>query len=389
MDVKLKQKNSKPSSNTGHLCGREGCNYFNLRPKTVIGLITSALVFYLLCFLNVAVRVHRLDHIEKNNFIEKRDIARTTKYESTVDHKSIGNGDIGIEQKKNNKNPGGKSKEHINVSAALSKVANSNNDNIIAVNQTLQTIRAEETKSKPEKKKEERMSRSKTRGFKPKPHGHMVSPEIIITETTNSKNGDQSSARQNVPRVQILTAFLEVTDRSAWSSKPLPVRNVTAEDLGKVQYPKLSSCSKLSEQWPVDEFPNDDPFLPWIHDVFPTDDGRFIQFVAQNRRRCHTGTTEEEERILNHNAPQIALFQHVPLKDWKTQHFKHRDTAFALTKMPIPRVRIRVSFAVSSLLGMSPFLNSTTTTSGLHLRRDNELCFMNMGEIITKSKRHN
>jgi hypothetical protein len=42
----------------------------------------------------------------------------------------------------------------------------------------------------------------------------------------------------------------------------------------------------LPEQWPVDEYPDADPFLPWIHDVFPTDDGKLIQFVAQNKRRC-------------------------------------------------------------------------------------------------------
>jgi len=47
---------------------------------------------------------------------------------------------------------------------------------------------------------------------------------------------------------------------------------------------------------------------------FFSDDGKFIQFVAQNRRRCHTGTTAEEKEILHLTQPNIALFQHVPVK---------------------------------------------------------------------------
>lgn len=130
-------------------------------------------------------------------------------------------------------------------------------------------------------------------------------------ETNEKDEGDDEKTSTND---QILTAYIENTDRSAWDTRPLPVRNVKAEDLVKTEFPKLGSCSKLPEQWPVDDYPDADPFLPWIHDVFPTEDGKFIQFVAQNRRRCHTGKTEEEQEILDHNEPQVALFQHVPLK---------------------------------------------------------------------------
>jgi Glycosyltransferase family 92 len=50
----------------------------------------------------------------------------------------------------------------------------------------------------------------------------------------------------------------------------------------------------------------------WIHDVFPTDNGKYVQFVAQNKRRCQTGTTPDQVETLEKMQPQIALFQHVP-----------------------------------------------------------------------------
>ena len=137
-------------------------------------------------------------------------------------------------------------------------------------------------------------------------------------EKSASQNDEQDDDETSTDN-QILTAYIEITDRSAWDTRPLPVRNVKAEDLIKTEFPKLGSCSKLPEQWPVDDYPDADPFLPWIHDVFPTEDGKFIQFVAQNRRRCHTGTTEEEKLILDHNGPQVALFQHVPLKKLESE----------------------------------------------------------------------
>jgi hypothetical protein len=157
--------------------------------------------------------------------------------------------------------------------------------------------------------------------FHPNPHGHLVSPNILLTNnegtTTAFSRASGPSDTLNsrtVPHDQVLTAYLEPIDRSAWNVKPLPVRTVKADDLTEQRFPKLNSCYKLPEQWPVDDYPHDDPFLPWIHDVFPTEDGKFIQFVAQNLQRCHTGTTDEEEAILEHTAPQVALFQHVALK---------------------------------------------------------------------------
>jgi len=112
---------------------------------------------------------------------------------------------------------------------------------------------------------------------------------------------------------RVLTAYLEPIHQSDWQTKPLPKRNTTASSLKEKTYPGVTSCTKLPEQWPVDEPPtDDDPFLPWIHDVFPTADGEYIQFVAQNRRRCQSGRAFSElKKFLQ---PNIALFQHVPVK---------------------------------------------------------------------------
>jgi hypothetical protein len=155
--------------------------------------------------------------------------------------------------------------------------------------------------------------------FQPNPHGHLVTPNVYLANIDDKASLSTSEATVTLssrimPRDQILTAYLEPIDKSTWDVKPLPVRTVKSNDLTERSFPKLNSCYKLPEQWPVDDYPDDDPFLPWIHDVFPTEDGKYIQFVAQNLQRCHTGTTDEEVAILEHTAPQVALFQHVPVK---------------------------------------------------------------------------
>ena len=119
------------------------------------------------------------------------------------------------------------------------------------------------------------------------------------TDTQPLKNFAPQNNRDdtNTKSDRILTAYLEPIDESQWKTKPLPVRTSVAEDLNQIHFPKVNSCSKLIEQWPVDEYPDADPFLPWIHDVFPSHDGKFIQIVAQNRRRCNTGKSAENKEI--------------------------------------------------------------------------------------------
>ena len=155
---------------------------------------------------------------------------------------------------------------------------------------------------------------TRRKNWKAEPYGHMVKPEAILghpIEDTHLKDRPPAISK---PRSTVLTAFHEPVDQSQWEFIPLPPRTTTAEDLEKVEYPQLNSCQRLPEQWPVDLYDDKDPFLPWIHDVFPSADGKVLQFVAQNRRRCNTGTTESEEELLKLRAPQVALFQHVPLK---------------------------------------------------------------------------
>ena len=161
--------------------------------------------------------------------------------------------------------------------------------------------------------------------------GHGVQPQIIINKDRNDHQKEQNPPPKQqrdhsiTGPARILSAYLEPVDQSTWNTKPLPARQTTSEDLTKIEYPKLNSCTRLMEQFPIDNYPGDpacngiagsegDPFLPWIHDVFPTHDGRHIQFVAENKRRCKTGTTPDEKLIAEFMQPQISLFQHVAVK---------------------------------------------------------------------------
>eukprot|EP00814_Leptocylindrus_danicus_P006501 CAMPEP_0116047434 /NCGR_PEP_ID=MMETSP0321-20121206/28895_1 /TAXON_ID=163516 /ORGANISM="Leptocylindrus danicus var. danicus, Strain B650" /LENGTH=811 /DNA_ID=CAMNT_0003529325 /DNA_START=180 /DNA_END=2616 /DNA_ORIENTATION=+ len=111
----------------------------------------------------------------------------------------------------------------------------------------------------------------------------------------------------------ILTAYAEPT--FDYMAKPLPSRlHLTPGSLTSVEYSQVNSCSNLSGQFPINDEDSPpvelDPFLPWIHDVFPNAQGDKIHFVAQHRRRCHVGKPDWLERFM----PQGSLFQHVPIK---------------------------------------------------------------------------
>jgi hypothetical protein len=121
-----------------------------------------------------------------------------------------------------------------------------------------------------------------------------------------------ATAAKQIETDGILKAYLEEIRQEDWDVKPLPRRH--AANLTIRSFPRLNNCSRLPELFPIDDYPDADPFLPWIHDVFPTHDGRLIQFVAQNKRRCKTGTSDLETKVLKHMQPQIALFQHVAVK---------------------------------------------------------------------------
>ena len=169
--------------------------------------------------------------------------------------------------------------------------------------------------------------------------GHGVEPEQVIKHGSTSSDEEQRNpykvnkkrnAQEKSTPSRILTAYIEPIDQSSWEIKPLPTRQWTSEDLKKVEYPQVNSCPNLPSQWPVDDPPtNQDPFLPWIHDVFPTHDGKFVQFIAQNKQRCRTGTTQNEKDIMRMMKPQVALFQHVAVK--RVDHQNQGETRYQLT----------------------------------------------------------
>jgi len=126
---------------------------------------------------------------------------------------------------------------------------------------------------------------------------------------------------------------------------PMPLRIQSPSDLTKFSYDSVQSCKDLPHRFPTTPYrtknndngkkkyytnvhnedpiedpletapfcPVDaDPFLPWIHDVFPSEDGTKIHFIAQNKRRCNQGKrfTVEKERLI----PQVSIMQPIALK---------------------------------------------------------------------------
>lgn len=125
---------------------------------------------------------------------------------------------------------------------------------------------------------------------------------------------------------------------------PLPLRTSTPSQLIRHAYPRVQTCHDLPSKFPIDRgrqldhdgrpvrwnigngpTPDDlpqqeapycpveaDPYLPWIHDVFPSIDGSHIIFIAQNKRRCRTGQNHTKD--VNRLVPQVALFQPISVE---------------------------------------------------------------------------
>lgn len=124
---------------------------------------------------------------------------------------------------------------------------------------------------------------------------------------------------------------------------PLPLRTQRPSDLREYQYGALK-CTDLPHKLPIDRglemdehgqpivwnvgdvpLPEDfaeqeapycpvelDPFLPWIHDVFATADGKFVEVLAQNKRRCRTGKKFTD--AVNRLVPQVTLLQPISVE---------------------------------------------------------------------------
>lgn len=129
----------------------------------------------------------------------------------------------------------------------------------------------------------------------------------------NPGNSEERSEAGNYGDGDTMTIFMEPPSTLDTQSRPLPPRRTEARLLQARYYPNVT-CSPegMVSNLPIDDFPTDDPYLPWIHDYFivakqPDE----VRFVAQNRRRCETG--KGKDSLMKFWEPQIALFQPIPV----------------------------------------------------------------------------
>ena len=122
----------------------------------------------------------------------------------------------------------------------------------------------------------------------------------------------------------------------------LPLRTQGPDDLYSFIYPQVNGCSNLQAMLPtfhsieLDHVfgsnvfhkkslfdlrfdyakhvcPVDaDPFLPWIHDIFPSNEG-YVEFIAHNKRKCNTDPNLFQDDLRNLE-PQVAIMQPVPIQ---------------------------------------------------------------------------
>jgi hypothetical protein len=163
--------------------------------------------------------------------------------------------------------------------------------------------------------------------------------------------------------------------------QPLPLRTTTPADLKVYQYPNFKTCRaghSIAATFPIDRgreplqdgtpwnvgdepLPSNfvwdearycpvdaDPFLPQIHDMFPSHDGTVIEFIAHNKRRCRTGRNARAH-ILRLD-PQVALFQPVTVQHLTEQQARglapllwYDDTKSSVTDGATPPPRYRLA----------------------------------------------
>jgi Glycosyltransferase family 92 len=136
-------------------------------------------------------------------------------------------------------------------------------------------------------------------------------PKSVLKAAVISGPIKDVSYSRRPSRDLVLTAYLEAPETLDAHTTPLSVRSTSAFKITAISFPHVQNCSTLMQDFPIDDYPLQDPFLPWIHDMIPTVDGKSIQFVAQNRRRCHTG--DDEVDTMKFWEPQISLLQGVPV----------------------------------------------------------------------------
>ena len=209
---------------------------------------------------------------------------------------------------------------------------------------------------------DEEASREPPKTIPPKPFAFTTIKEFEkhreMSELAMKNNNDASTLRKVItayiePLLQDMVPntggrgdFSDPTDRGTPPEfmEPLPLRTHTPKDLRKIEYPLVQTCHDMPGKFPIDrglqfgasgelvvwnvgntptppDFPEQeapycpvelDPFLPWIHDVFPSQDGSRIEFIAQNKRRCRTG--KEYTENVNRLTPQVALLQSISVE---------------------------------------------------------------------------
>ncbi len=105
---------------------------------------------------------------------------------------------------------------------------------------------------------------------------------------------------------------------------------------GKLKPENVDESTAISSFPVIDDYPEGDPYLPWIHDILPSKDRSHVIILAQNRRRCHTGTNHEH--IMKQQEPQIALFQPISLTSSDNNGNEKEDGFHEPTSMKISNV---------------------------------------------------
>lgn len=172
--------------------------------------------------------------------------------------------------------------------------------------------------------------------YHPTPYHHYHQSSVIHKQLqgfhdrpSRSTRGWNSSKRSRIKRRRpVLTAYLEPPGTLEVGVTPLPPRNTTANRLRAIQFPTVINCSSIMQDFPIDDYPEGDPFLPWLHDFFPSLDGKQIHFVAQNKRRCDTGEGETER--MKYWEPQVSLFQPIPIVEIQDRVHNVSTTSYRL-----------------------------------------------------------
>jgi hypothetical protein len=138
--------------------------------------------------------------------------------------------------------------------------------------------------------------------------------DLSSTTSTSIVHEKAESSWKPHKNQKVLTAYLEPQSTLQEDVKPLPPRRTSRSFLEEASFPQVHRCSTLIRDFGtevVDNFTSKDPYLPWIHDFFPTNDGTMMKFIGQNRRNCQTGDGMYPSMKIW--KPQIALFQSVPV----------------------------------------------------------------------------